>query len=281
MLVQERRGIDSMLEPYFERVGRSEAKILIDALADMGKYGVDSFGYRQIYKNGYSSLFSTNPSWKAIDKTSEFLKSMRSHMGCEIIQAKYSNRTLVTRSSDKVHTDFLSKLESSQVNNSVVKYIFKKSFVEVFYYMCNTEKPETRDIMLNNMDCINFLQNKITQVLHKISESKKFRGDQELVLDPGVSREVLGSKLNKSKTYNILLLNQEINFTYRELECLILLKFGCNNNFIAPKLGVSIHTIKSYISSLKNKLGVSERSELIEICQDQSLSNISNILLRD
>lgn len=47
--------------------------------------------------------------------------------------------------------------------------------------------------------------------------------------------------------------------TLRELEVLDLLIYGYNNAEIAEKLCVSIHTIKAHISSIYEKLNVSNR----------------------
>ncbi len=48
----------------------------------------------------------------------------------------------------------------------------------------------------------------------------------------------------------------------REAEVLALVRQGKANKVIAHELGVSIHTIKSHVSSIMRKLGASNRTEV-------------------
>ena len=48
----------------------------------------------------------------------------------------------------------------------------------------------------------------------------------------------------------------------READVLALVRQGKANKVIARELGVSIHTIKSHVSSIMRKLGASNRTEL-------------------
>jgi DNA-binding NarL/FixJ family response regulator len=51
--------------------------------------------------------------------------------------------------------------------------------------------------------------------------------------------------------------------TPRELEVLQLLASGLGNKFVAARLGISEHTVKSHIAALYAKLGVSSRGEAV------------------
>lgn len=57
-------------------------------------------------------------------------------------------------------------------------------------------------------------------------------------------------------------LKEEYKLTNRELDVLIYVTQGYSNSEIANKLNVSVHTIKSYISSLLKKFCVKERVSL-------------------
>ncbi len=57
--------------------------------------------------------------------------------------------------------------------------------------------------------------------------------------------------------------SQVDELTDREKEILILVARGMNNNEIAGKLFISIGTVKNYISSIYDKIGVNERSKAI------------------
>ena len=53
--------------------------------------------------------------------------------------------------------------------------------------------------------------------------------------------------------------------TAREMEILSLLAAGDSNKAIAARLSVSAHTVKSHISSILSKLGVSSRTEAVTL----------------
>lgn len=48
----------------------------------------------------------------------------------------------------------------------------------------------------------------------------------------------------------------------READVLALVRQGKANKVIARELGVSVHTIKSHVSSIMRKLGASNRTEV-------------------
>ena len=56
-----------------------------------------------------------------------------------------------------------------------------------------------------------------------------------------------------------------LNLTGRELEVLVLLVDGLNNTQIAGKLTVSPSTIKSHVSNILSKLGVTSRTEAVTL----------------
>lgn len=64
--------------------------------------------------------------------------------------------------------------------------------------------------------------------------------------------------------------------TQRELEVLNLLIYGYNNSKIAEKLCVSTHTAKAHISSIYEKLNVSNRVQAIVKCLKENLIKISD-----
>ena len=56
-----------------------------------------------------------------------------------------------------------------------------------------------------------------------------------------------------------------VRLTPREYEVLQLLAHGCQNGEIAEELGIALHTVKSHIHNLLDKLQVSGRREAIEL----------------
>jgi DNA-binding NarL/FixJ family response regulator len=80
----------------------------------------------------------------------------------------------------------------------------------------------------------------------------------------------IGSKLMKNKTHPPppFTLNEEardyLGITSREIEVLTLMAAGHSNEEIARKLFLSLHTVKTHVSHLLAKLGVSRRTQAIE-----------------
>ncbi|MFC1919318.1 response regulator, partial [Chloroflexota bacterium] len=81
----------------------------------------------------------------------------------------------------------------------------------------------------------------------------------ELVLDPSVSRKVLG-RLTSSK---IEAENETGNLQQRELEVLKLAARGESNKQIADELYISVRTVQAHLASVFSKLEVGSRTEAI------------------
>lgn len=57
----------------------------------------------------------------------------------------------------------------------------------------------------------------------------------------------------------------QVELTPRELEVLTLLTEGLSNKQVSYKLGISEHTVKFHVTSIYNKLGVSNRAEAVRL----------------
>ena len=62
-----------------------------------------------------------------------------------------------------------------------------------------------------------------------------------------------------------------LDLTEREREVLVLMVEGLSNSQIAAKLGVSSSTIKSHVSNVLSKLGVTSRTEAVSIAHQYKL----------
>ena len=58
-------------------------------------------------------------------------------------------------------------------------------------------------------------------------------------------------------------INEEFNLTEREKEVLNYICEGLNNNEISKILDVSINTVKVHVSSIIQKLGVEDRTQVV------------------
>lgn len=59
--------------------------------------------------------------------------------------------------------------------------------------------------------------------------------------------------------------SQVVELTPRELEVLTLLTEGLSNKQVSYQLGISEHTVKFHVTSIYNKLGVSNRAEAVRL----------------
>jgi DNA-binding NarL/FixJ family response regulator len=89
-------------------------------------------------------------------------------------------------------------------------------------------------------------------------------------LDPAIAKIVL-KKLPAPETKAHKLTLQELNLTAREIEVLRLITDGCSNADIAEKLCVSMHTVKTHISNILSKLGVSDRTQAAVMAMKEKL----------
>ena len=80
--------------------------------------------------------------------------------------------------------------------------------------------------------------------------------DGVMWIDPAVARVVM-SNLNKPKSGHFV----DHGLTPREKEVLALIVDGHSNADIAFKLTVSMHTVKTHISSVLSKLAVDDRTQ--------------------
>ncbi|MBQ9245650.1 response regulator transcription factor [bacterium] len=80
--------------------------------------------------------------------------------------------------------------------------------------------------------------------------------------DPKIANVVLNSVSNTSKIPNYMLDNN-YNLTDREQEVLEYICEGLNNGEISKILDVSINTVKVHVSSIIQKLGVEDRTQVV------------------
>ncbi|MGE0200515.1 MAG: response regulator [Candidatus Melainabacteria bacterium] len=77
-------------------------------------------------------------------------------------------------------------------------------------------------------------------------------------LDPTIARVAL-SVFTQGGVKKPLDANQDFSLGDRELQVLTMLTQGMNNNEIAEKLFISVHTVKSQVSTILQKLAVNDR----------------------
>lgn len=77
--------------------------------------------------------------------------------------------------------------------------------------------------------------------------------------------EQIATVLKPQQNYSSPDGSPEVALTPRELEVLTLLTEGLSNKQVSYQLGISEHTVKFHVTSIYNKLGVSNRAEAVRL----------------
>lgn len=273
--------VEKVIAPYLpvlERMGINKSNTLLSGIARMKKYGVESYSERIIYKNGYSSIFCTSVPWAKMNKDEKFYECYKNHLSPELVRIFQNKTTLVSRSKDRTSTPFLKVLEEGGMNNSVIIHEFHDDKIKLTYFTGASDDPEARDLIISNLECLNWIKQHFQPALQDIFLSNEFRVKRELILNSS-AREFIWHRSSKDKKENILSFPIKYsNITLKELECLRYLRFGASNQIIANNLNISIETVKYHLSNLKQKLSLTSRNELIKIAQIPSITNISKFI---
>lgn len=78
-----------------------------------------------------------------------------------------------------------------------------------------------------------------------------------------IKRSLLDQMFESPKDCFVVDLHNNNFLTARELEVLKFISIGLNNNEIAKRLHVSVHTSKAHVQSIFKKLGVTDRTEAV------------------
>ena len=266
--------------PILKKLSTNKINYFVNGLAQMQQCGVDSFSIRTIDKQGRSSMFCTNFTWPSLISNEDFAQDFKNHISSELAFLYKNKIKIISRSGDKTHSQFLQKLEQAGHNNSIIVNDFHRNNIEITYFIANPRFPQNRDIILNNLQQLNFIKNNLNTVLKDIFSSKEFHLKKQSLLNSSAIDFIWDRDLIAKKSVNFFIDNKEISLTVRELECLSLLMFGASNIFISDKLNVSVETVKSHLKSAKYKMGVNSRQELIAASNNTTFTNVFKILRR-
>jgi DNA-binding CsgD family transcriptional regulator len=264
--------------PILKKMQPEKVSILVKGIVQMRDFGVNSFALRTVDKNGYSAMFCTNILWPELSDDDNFYKDFMNHISSELVQSYKDKNLIISRSRDKVHSPFLQKLEKAGQNNSIIINNFYDDKAEIIYYMGDPNLPQDRDRILNNLHQLTFIKESFDSILKEIVLSSKFKEQKKILLNVSAINLIWQKGFNKNKPLRIFVDKDEMLLTTKELECLAILRYGASNQFIADALKISVETVKSHISHLKDKFGTSSRKTLIEMSQKKALTSILNLI---
>jgi two-component system, NarL family, response regulator DevR len=90
---------------------------------------------------------------------------------------------------------------------------------------------------------------------HRLVESVRAVAAGRSLLDPAMSRRVIGSTEETDPRY------RELGLTHRERQVLELIAAGMTNRQIGERLDLAEKTVKNYVSALLAKLGMTRRTQ--------------------
>lgn len=133
--------------------------------------------------------------------------------------------------------------------------------------------PEVKVLVLTNYDeeqfVANLVQNGATGYLLKsaagdelVSAIRTVHGGGS-ALQPGIARKLVDSYVRMGTQRNRKTLEPHETLTRREMEILKLAARGMSNKRIADSLFLSVRTVENYMTTIYNKLGVTERTEAV------------------
>lgn len=243
---------------------------LAQALWELDKLGIIGFGYRCFWQNGDTAIFSLNKDWHDLIKLDGFIALNNTYIRDELISAIKNEVNIITRTRDKTNNTYLSLLNKTSVNNGILIYNHSDSRIEIFFFNCLT--PNDRDLLLNKVRLIQELINLSKYVLREIIDAKEMLSMRSRCLNKKQIKICFKNKTNekqekKTNFTNVFVRGSVISLSRCDLECMYFLQYGSSITHIASSVGKSAATIKDRIESLKNKLNVCTKNELIDIAK--------------
>ena len=91
----------------------SEAQIdnLKDTILELNSFGVSAYAERIIDSDGKTIKFCNNKRWKELEEDKSFFKDYSEHFFVESVDNFNCKSKIITRSKDKIHNNFLQRLE--------------------------------------------------------------------------------------------------------------------------------------------------------------------------
>jgi DNA-binding CsgD family transcriptional regulator len=207
---------------------------------------------------------------------------MSSHMSDEIFSMRESHNKYITRSGDKITSQYLAILQEYGVNNSLIKYSFTKNKIIIFFFISSTVKE--RDTILNNLDYLSILVESIESSLRFIGNTEVFQSQKNPLLKQNVVDLLFNEKYRSiqcsRRGIKIPYQGKYIDITKRELDCLVLITKCFVNKEIAKRLHISHHTVKTHVNHLKEKFCLNSRFDLLLHTHKMNyLSKFSDVIL--
>jgi DNA-binding CsgD family transcriptional regulator/ligand-binding sensor protein len=255
-------------------VGSQEKKRFTDEVKEAGHLLarlIEFFFINQLYETlvdkhlmRISTLIEISKAMSMIDNINEILRIM-TDLAADLVQSDISV-TVLNDQGPKIIAD--NELISSKLINEYCNNLWKRYFIE------NEEKfsdsPKLYEANIGTvMEYPFYIDQHLQCVLAVLIKDAETIKEAEVYLSALITIvTVILQRLvqNSEHAFNNPTINNKLlseSLTSREMDVLRYLVQGYSNREIAEKLYISVHTVKNHITNIFQKLGVTDRSQVI------------------
>ena len=241
-------------------------------------FGLTTFVYIRIFNDGRYLLLSNHTDWaKYWFQNIQTIKNTTFQSELQNVPKKEPFYFLWDTASDgklmHVHNDF------GMWHGFDIDFRLEDS-VEVWSFSASADREQINSFYLNNFKlfhriCLYFREKSFSYL--KINDKNKlafFKEDIDISFNSSLIKSeeanIFFSNLLPDK-YSLKTKNGHTNLSKRELECLIHLSHGKTAKEIGKILHISPRTVESYILSTKDKTGLNNKSELLDLIRNDTL----------
>lgn len=228
--------------------------------------GMTHFGFINIYDKK-SVRFSDRKDWIHSYFSKEFYNDYQMYQSV-IDKLDYGEE----------HIEFVTNIPRSDHERLLINHgiwhlllYFKrhKEYVEFWCYGAHPDNFQVLNYYINNLDHLKCFARNVQSKVSRLSEKPPPTGPfiKTSLLLPEVKNKQIIAYQDGNKISHVAL-------THKEIDCLALLRKGYPNKVIAKLLGNSPRTIEFHLTNIKNKFGVSYKSELLGKTQQMSLEKL-------
>ncbi|MFV0340230.1 MAG: helix-turn-helix transcriptional regulator [Parachlamydiaceae bacterium] len=228
---------------------------------------ITAFGYVRIYDNGTVSWITTNPDQdRFLVESGELSRNPLVNDRNLLKEGNYLD--LYNRQFPGSEVFYRERAKFFQMDHGMVLVRHQKNYIETGCFSGHSLKKSLHQLFMNEQALFKtFLDYFVRQLDPGLLE----------VLSQGISLHDLKDEKNvlEEDTLNIdrasllLACGQKglLTLSKREKQCLVLLKEGHTYHSIGLALKLSERTVEHYLESVKNKLNLQSRTELIEVAE--------------
>lgn len=262
----DKNNVDALGDymPLIDKAKEETQASYSSTILELKKHNV-GLNVRYIDHNGEGATISSHLPWVIAESSDGSISEEPDHFTPELRYAKDNNLEFLTRSSDKVGSPFLHRMEHYGVNNSLVYLEFNEHQTIMTYLMCDSKRPETRDLLLTHKNFFKQLVNNTRPMTNLIAGSLEFSKKKRIVIKKNNKQGLLC--LNTNRAFSNALLEVRINsviirLTPCEVKYLNYLSLGIEISDIAKWFNRQISTTRSHIQNLKEKLEANNLNDL-------------------